>query len=349
MIARTALFLAGFAASLNGVVFAQSAADRDRAKSGVVMIRTVKPGTKDFGAGVISGVKDDEVYVVTAEHVVREGFGHGEFASAITVQFEARRGEWFDARRLDLRDPDMDLAVLKVALPPKLNAAALTAAGAAPSSELAAGTDVYPIGFKGEQAWSPIVVADKIQVVSRARVMFASQNVAPGNSGGALVDACGRVVGMVIEMENPSEARAIPIEGVLDALERWSLPTSLSLNRSVACGSAAAQTTPVATTPPVTPDNASGQGGRGGPRALRWRTGEFPPPNAGLLVFTIMFDGNPACASYNGSGCLWGVAYEKIDWSRIQPLVCGDAHRAKWGVSGYEDPKHWCNLAKTVP
>ncbi len=29
-------------------------------------------------------------------------------------------------------------------------------------------------------------------------------------------------------------------------------------------------------------------------------------------------------------------------------LVCGEMHRARWGVTGYEDPKHWCNLAKKV-
>jgi hypothetical protein len=36
---------------------------------------------------------------------------------------------------------------------------------------------------------------------------------------------------------------------------------------------------------------------------------------------------------------------DQIDFSRIQPLVCGADHRAKWGITGYEDPSHWCNLA----
>jgi hypothetical protein len=34
-----------------------------------------------------------------------------------------------------------------------------------------------------------------------------------------------------------------------------------------------------------------------------------------------------------------------IDFSRLRPLVCGAAHRAVWGSTGFEDPKHWCNLA----
>jgi hypothetical protein len=80
----------------------------------------------------------------------------------------------------------------------------------------------------------------------------------------------------------------------------------------------------------------------------RWPYYKFPPPNGGLVVFTIMPDGNPACASYDAASCLWGVAYDQIDFKRLRPVVCGEAHRAKWGVTGYENPKHWCSLAKRV-
>jgi hypothetical protein len=80
----------------------------------------------------------------------------------------------------------------------------------------------------------------------------------------------------------------------------------------------------------------------------RWPSYNFPPPNGGSVVFTIMPDGNPACASYDAAICLWGVSYEKIDFARLRPLVCGQMHRARWGVTGYEDPKHWCNLAKKI-
>jgi hypothetical protein len=76
-----------------------------------------------------------------------------------------------------------------------------------------------------------------------------------------------------------------------------------------------------------------------------WQYRYFPPPNGGWLAFTII-DGNPACASYNGSACLWGQARNQIRFDRVEPLVCGADHRAKWGVTGYEDTKHWCNLAR---
>lgn len=76
-----------------------------------------------------------------------------------------------------------------------------------------------------------------------------------------------------------------------------------------------------------------------------WRERKFPPPNGGLLVYTFV-RGDPACASYNGRACLWGQSINQIDFRKVRPLVCGSDHRAKWGVSGYENPRHWCKLAK---
>jgi len=79
--------------------------------------------------------------------------------------------------------------------------------------------------------------------------------------------------------------------------------------------------------------------------AGRWQEDTFPPPNGGRLVFTITADGNPACASYDGRNCLWGQKMGDIDLTKVRPLVCGAAHRNLYGVTGFEDPKHWCNLA----
>jgi len=80
----------------------------------------------------------------------------------------------------------------------------------------------------------------------------------------------------------------------------------------------------------------------------RWSSYNFPPPNGGLLVYTIRSDGNPVCASYDGGRCLWGHTYDQIDFNRLRPLACGEEHRAKWGLTGYENLKHWCNLARRI-
>ena len=61
---------------------------------------------------------------------------------------------------------------------------------------------------------------------------------------------------------------------------------------------------------------------------------------------TITSRGDPACVSYDGASCLWGTTINQIDFSKLKPLVCGNPHKARWGVTGYEDPKHWCSLAR---
>ena len=81
---------------------------------------------------------------------------------------------------------------------------------------------------------------------------------------------------------------------------------------------------------------------------IEWRSYEFPPPNAGATVFAIMPDGNPACASYDEYNCLWGIPKDKIDFGSLKPLECGDMHRAKYGVTGYEDSAHWCSIARKL-
>lgn len=77
-----------------------------------------------------------------------------------------------------------------------------------------------------------------------------------------------------------------------------------------------------------------------------WQYRNFPPPNGGGLAFRITTGGNPECASYNGRDCLWGQVPSQIHFEQVRPLVCGADHRDKYGVTGYEDPKHWCNLAR---
>jgi hypothetical protein len=85
-----------------------------------------------------------------------------------------------------------------------------------------------------------------------------------------------------------------------------------------------------------------------GKRRPSWQLHNFP--DGDKLLIAIMPGGNPACASYNGSQCLRGLtSINEVAFDRLRPLVCGEAHRAKWGVTGYEDRKHWCSLARSIP
>ena len=217
-----------------GIAAAQSDTERQRAKDAVVMIKTQLPGGTQRGAGIIVAVTQREVYVATANHMVRRG---GK-ASSIELQFASAPGRWVNATLLDFLDADLDLAAVVAPLPQNLNAAALRTIVAAPPQQLRREMDVFALGYPRERAWNLPVLADKVASTSAYRIVFQSNYVQPGNSGGALLDGCGRIVGMVIETD-PPEATAVRIESVLDAVRSWNLPTQPSLTMATnACGGA---------------------------------------------------------------------------------------------------------------
>jgi hypothetical protein len=232
-----------------GVAAAQSDADRQGAKDAIVMIRTQLPGGTQMGAGIIVATTQREVYVVTANHMVRRG----GVASSIELQFASAPGRWVTASLLDFRDVDLDLAAVVTPLPQNFNAASLKTVLAAPPRQLRREMDVFALGYPRERAWNLPVLADKIATTTAYRIVFQSSFVQPGNSGGALLDACGRIVGMVIETD-PPEATAVRIESVLDAVKSWNLPTQPSLSTSAGtCGTPvqAAQTAVAPVTQPA--------------------------------------------------------------------------------------------------
>lgn len=56
-------------------------------------------------------------------------------------------------------------------------------------------------------------------------------------------------------------------------------------------------------------------------------------------------DGNVACVSRdNGKTCDWS-GYANKPTASSKSLVCGAAHRAVYGISGYDRPNHWCTNA----
>lgn len=64
--------------------------------------------------------------------------------------------------------------------------------------------------------------------------------------------------------------------------------------------------------------------------------------------------GDIECMSQNGKDCMWKSS-TKNECSallqntpeNIQPLACGEMHKEKYGVTGYDDAAHWCALART--
>ena len=70
-----------------------------------------RDGSTQHGFGFVVGERDDELYIVTADHVVR-GTLPDELAETIILTFFSHQGQEFQAKLLGTHDADRDVAVL---------------------------------------------------------------------------------------------------------------------------------------------------------------------------------------------------------------------------------------------
>jgi hypothetical protein len=93
---------------------AAHAADRPGetdAKKLVAMVQGQLAGHPTVGAAVVVGLSEGRLYLVTADHVVRE---KGEAATDLQIELKTLPGERLMAEVLPDHDRDLDLAVLMV-------------------------------------------------------------------------------------------------------------------------------------------------------------------------------------------------------------------------------------------
>jgi S1-C subfamily serine protease len=197
-----------------------------REAPGVVTVISVFRGRRS-ARGLGSGfVVDGNGEVATNAHVVTEGEGRSsQRANEVYVQFAD--GNQVGARIVGT-DPDYDVALLKVSPDPGVKLHPLPLGH---SSRLVVGEPVAAIGspFGERQSLSVGVVSavDRtIQSLTRFQIPDAIQTDAAinrGNSGGPLVDAGGRVVGIISQFSSSSGANdgvgyAVPVDTVRRSL-----------------------------------------------------------------------------------------------------------------------------------
>lgn len=180
----------------------------DRVRANVVQVR----GSR-FGAG--SGVVwTDDGIVVTNHHVVPTGS---------RVEIETMDGRTFAADVLGSA-PGVDLAALRLHAGPTDRPVqpATVARDARPrvgDLALAVGN---PLGERGAATLGIVSGRDRVPLPGGRRdVLRISITVRPGNSGGALVDARGRIVGIPFMVSGARQALAVPadvVEGFLTEL-----------------------------------------------------------------------------------------------------------------------------------
>jgi serine protease Do len=161
------------------------------------------------GSGIIW---DADGTVITNAHVIRD---------------EPVRVELWDGRSLSAkvtaRDGYADLVKLRLPAP-NLPQTTWRESGSLRSGELAVAIG-NPLGFVGALTTGLVHGAGPMRGLGRRRWVHAAIRLAPGNSGGPLADAAGRVIGVNTMVVSGGLALAIPSERVVRFLEQGSRPT----------------------------------------------------------------------------------------------------------------------------
>ena len=204
---------------------APTAAASDETEQLVVMIRCTLDGEPSIGAGILVGSASDRLYVVTANHVVRRG---ATTCADVQVELRSLPGEPVPATLTTRFDATLDVAVLAVA--------GMRARGIDPGaipfdrlgdpSSLARGDGVRALGQPEGRPWGTSVATAPIASVSDSLLVFESAQVVPGHSGGALLDARGQIVGLVLSVL-PPQATARNVAQVVTLVRGWGFPVAL--------------------------------------------------------------------------------------------------------------------------
>ncbi len=200
----------------------QPSENADAAKR--LIVRVIDGNQRTLGAGIIFSVRGNYLFIVTAQHVVKD-------IEEINVEFEFWRGIFPKAKPLiSYVDKKMDIQVLQVDLQEKeLHAfpfKLLPFNQIGYVSNLENGDEVHlighPSGTEWDVSWTPSVV-DKI-VGERIYFEYTCQ---PGNSGGGLFTNRWGVSGMILRHQYPS-CEALSFERIRAAMEDdWGLEVSL--------------------------------------------------------------------------------------------------------------------------
>jgi alpha-tubulin suppressor-like RCC1 family protein len=223
------LFLLGFVVARGGPLRA-SAADpkaagpEEEATQIVVMIEADLGGTLHAGAGILIGQDAQRWYIATATHLVREG---EQEARSIAVQFR-----WLptpvSARLARAVPRPLDLAVLTVERSPGIDAVAdrLALDRLGNPERASRGDAVFALGQPFGKKWGVSVGADRISLNENSTLYFESTSIAPGHSGGALLNDRGELLGMILT-DQPPQGAALGITRLLAIVRDWSYPVAL--------------------------------------------------------------------------------------------------------------------------
>jgi ankyrin repeat protein len=197
----------------------------------IVMIRADFNGVPEFGAGILFGRSTDRLLIATALHVIRRG---ARTAGRIQVTFRSAPETPVTATILSASDSTgLDLGFLSVPRTASLpvNPCTLAFDRLGFVADVERGDDVYPVGNPHGVAWAIPVSPDKVSQIVGKEIVFQSSFISIGHSGGGLVDANGKLVGMTTADEPPF-GRGLDLRVILKNAKAHHLPVQLDTTLS---------------------------------------------------------------------------------------------------------------------
>ncbi len=258
----------------------------EHAASAVDAVWQVQAG-QSLGTAFHMGSAADRAWWLTAEHVVRGS------QTVVLTHSGARR-----SARVVTADRAGDIAVLSTAIGPE---PALEFGGL---SSAAPGSAVYLVGYPLYAASTPAVsrgiVSRLLDDPALGRVLQTDTSASPGNSGGPMLNACGKVAGMVV-----SKASAQGAEGINYSITEQALEAAL----------AEAQADP--DQEPAAPAPAKPELGEGAPDRGEWQQSQYDDGNDYLwyIAYKDENSGGAIVYEFPCSEDYWSIAFWTSEWS----------------------------------
>ena len=166
----------------------------ERVKALLVMITAQWDDSAQNGAGIIVGHRQDRLYILTANHVVRSG---PREAKSVVARLYGLSGETQAAKISEDFDPALDLAVLIVPGASALGVATLPFGILGDSSKLERETGrVRAMGYPTGKPWFARPLLDVVSEATVESIRFDSPSMVKGYSGGGLFNDKWELVGI---------------------------------------------------------------------------------------------------------------------------------------------------------
>jgi ankyrin repeat protein len=186
----------------------------------IVMVKVEFSDESKVGAGIIFGREKERLLIATAYHVIHDNSKQ----SPVRVKLKSMTDYLLNATLLKY-DATADLAVLSVEKP-NINVCALPFDRLGDVTQLKRRDSVNAVGNPHGVSWAMPVDPDRVSEINAKEIVFQSNFISVGHSGGALLNEKAAVVGMILA-DQPPFGRAANIDAVIQLVKQWGFPVSL--------------------------------------------------------------------------------------------------------------------------